>query len=96
MLLSYLAAVRSGPRVDPSAAGFAAGAAAATKYTGLATVAVVGVAVLENTLRDRSLRRGATLMIVAAAGFAVAAFFGCPPCVLHPSRMLMRCEPWPK
>ena len=87
MLFSYLVAVGSGPWLAV-AAGFAAGAAAATKYTGLAAVVAVGAAIAERTLRDRSVRRGGTLLGLALAGFGVAAFLGCPPCVLHPDRML--------
>ena len=87
MLLSYLTAVGSSLWLA-AAAGFAAGAATATKYTGLAMTVTVAWAVLENAVRHRSLRRGLALATLATAGFAVAFSLGCPPCMAHPDRML--------
>lgn len=87
-LLAQRTAVGSKPWLAAIAAGLAAGAATATKYTGLASIVVVAWAVGEHAYRRGSLRTAWLLGALAAAGFATAVSAGCPPCLLHPDRML--------
>lgn len=68
------------------AAGCTAGAAAATKYTGLATITAVAWAAAERG--RRSLPRGSVLLLLGMLGFVVGFGVGCPPCLTDADRMV--------
>lgn len=87
VLLAYGAA-RDGSALLAAAAGIAAGAATATKYTGLSLVVVVGAAAAEVGIRERSVAKAGRLLLAGGCGFAVGFSLACPPCVLHADRMM--------
>ena len=81
-------ATRTGRSLLAAAAGFAAGLAFSTKYTGLAMLVPAGWVVLDRGFAERSVRRAALLALAVGAGFLGGVLCGCPPCVLTPDIML--------
>jgi len=71
-----------------AAAGVLCGLAFATKFTGLALLAPIGVVLLERTAREGSWRRDAALGVAALAGLAAGIALGSPPALLHPGAIL--------
>jgi len=87
LLASWSLATRGTP-ARAALAGFAAGLAFATKYTGLAALAPAAMAVLEWWWRERSARRAVILGSIVLGGFAIGVLLACPPCVLRAETML--------
>lgn len=69
------------------AAGAAAGLAFSAKYTGLIVFGSCGWAMLEVSIRERSLRPLLRMLPFAALGFLAALLLACPPCVLQSAFM---------
>lgn len=86
MTLGLLAAyelARRGTVLAAMAAGAAAGVCFAAKQPGLVVLAPAGWAVLEASVRARSLVRAPLLGLVVVGCFVVAYACACPPCVIH-------------
>ena len=76
-------------RTSPFAAtGVAAGLAFATKYTGLAMLALGAWIVVERWLAERTLRCAIRGALAVGLGFVAGTAIGCPPCVASPGGML--------
>jgi hypothetical protein len=82
VLLALGLAAQGGP-ASAALAGGAAGLAFGAKYTGLAALVPVAVAIVAQTRATGTPRRALGLGLAAAGGFAAAFCLACPPCLLR-------------